>query len=60
MDYVIVDKRDGSYFSGLTGWSKLEENAIWYDKQDADDLCALLNLKFDGNLYVAELSEVIN
>lgn len=47
MDYVIVDKRDGSYFSGLTGWSKLEENAIWYDKQDADDLCALLNLKFE-------------
>lgn len=59
MNYVIVDRRDGSYFSGLTGWSKLEENAIWYDKQDADDLCAVLNLKLGNNLYVAELPELV-
>lgn len=53
-NFVIVDKRDGQYFSGLLGWSHLEENAIWYDEQDANDLCAVLNLKHN-NLYVAEL-----
>lgn len=57
-NYVSIDKRDGSYFSGLIGWSNLEVNAIWYDKKDADDLCAVLNLKFDNNLYVAELPEL--
>lgn len=54
-NFVIVDKRDGQYWSGLTGWSNLEENAIWYDEKDANDMCAALNLKHDNNLYVAEL-----
>lgn len=58
MNYVIVDCRDNTYFQGLSGWTKLEENAIWYDKAEADDLCAVLNLKFDNNLYVAELPEL--
>lgn len=54
-NFVIVDKRDDQYYSGFNRWSKLEENAIWYDKEDANDLCAVLNLKHDNNLYVAEL-----
>ncbi len=57
MNYVIVDNRDNTYFQGLSGWTKLEENAIWYDKEDADELCATLNESLHGNghLYVAEL-----
>lgn len=32
---LIVDRRDNTYYSGLTGWSKLEENAIWFSNHAA-------------------------
>jgi len=32
MYYLIIDWRDNTYYCGLSGWSKLEENAIWYGK----------------------------
>lgn len=49
MLYVISDKRDNSYFCGLSGWSKLEENALWYGEgslHTIDEMnSALLTLK---------------
>lgn len=54
MDYIITNKTDNTHFAGLNGWVKLEENAIWYDKKEADEMCATLN---DENLYVHEINQ---
>lgn len=43
---LIVDRRDNTFYSGLTGWSKLEDNAIWYGNDSVytlDDMRTVLN-----------------
>ena len=34
---LIVDRRDNTFFCGLSGWSKLEENALWYGADSIHD-----------------------
>lgn len=53
---LIVDGRDNTYYSGLTGWSKLEENALWYGDDSvytlADMQVVLTNLTAkEGNHF---------
>lgn len=59
---LIVDRRDNTYYSGLTGWSKLEENAIWfggdsvYTLTDMHTVLVNLTEKFGDYFY----TQVIN
>lgn len=56
MNYVIVDQRDNSYFQGLQGWTRLEENAIWYKtKTSAKDV--LRTIPENEHMYIREIED---